>query len=99
MMLFESVYKTFWETAMYKPNTSFLLSIEDIEVIENALRFHKKDLSMKRMKVAANSAAPKTGYDAVARLDNSVRKIHELMGNLHNQKVFFRPSNMAYVSG
>ena len=88
-----------WETAMYKPNTSFLLSIEDIEVIENALRFHKKDLSMKRMKVAANSAAPKTGYDAVARLDNSVRKIHELMGNLHNQKVFFRPSNVAYVSG
>lgn len=84
---------------MPKPNTSFLLSIDDIEVIEDALRLHKKDLSMKRMKVVANSAAPKTGSDAVAKLDKTVRKIHELMGNLHNQKVFYRPSNVAYVSG
>lgn len=84
---------------MPKPNTSFLLSIDDIEVIEDALRLHKKDLSMKRMKVVANSAAPKTGRDAVAQLDKTMRKIHELMGNLHNQKVFYRPSNVAYVSG
>lgn len=84
---------------MPKPNTSFLLSIEDVEVIEDALRFHKKDLSFKRMKVAGNSAAPKTGGAAVAKLDQSMRDIHELLGNLHNQKVFYRPSNAAYVGG
>lgn len=84
---------------MPKPNTSFLLSIEDVEVIEDALRFHKKDLSMKRLKVAANSAAPKTGGAAVAHLDEAVRQIHELLGHLHNQKVFYRPVSTAYVSG
>lgn len=84
---------------MPKPNTSFLLSIEDVEVIEDALRFHKKELSMKRLKVASAKAAPKTEGSAVAQLDQSVRQIHELLGSLHNQKVFYRPSNVAYVSG
>ena len=27
------------------------------------------------------------------------RKVHELLGRLHNQKIFYRPSNTTYISG
>lgn len=76
---------------MPKPNTSFSLSIEDVAVIEEALRLRKKELSMKRLEETCEAAAPKVEED--------VRQIHELLGHLHNQKVFYRPSNMAYVGG
>jgi len=76
---------------MPKPNTSFSLSVEDVAVIEEALRMRKKELSLKQLSDSPKAAAP----DA----DEDVRQIHELLGHLHNQKVFYRPSNGAYVSG
>lgn len=31
--------------------------------------------------------------------DIDARQVHDLLGRLHNQKIFFRPSDTAYVSG
>ena len=57
-----------------KPNTKFRLSVEDMELIETALR---ESQSSERVEA---------------------RKVQDLLGRLHNQKVFFRPKG-TYVSG
>lgn len=81
---------------MTKYNVNFELSVEDMELIEDALRRSKRALSKKAM--AGTSQEMKTEADA-AVLDDSVRQIHDLLGRLHNQKVFYRPASGAYIGG
>ncbi|MEM6759901.1 MAG: hypothetical protein AAF601_10525 [Pseudomonadota bacterium] len=70
---------------MPQPNRTFDLSIDDLDLIEVALRQSKaKALSNETMPHAAN---------------DNVRRIHDLLGRLHNQKTFFRPAKGPYVSG
>lgn len=72
-------------------NANFELTVEDVDLIETALRQSKKELSSQ---IIADSAA-----DADQDHDETVRQIHDLLGRLHNQKVFYRPRRQAYVSG
>lgn len=70
---------------MPKFNTTFELSVSDLDLIESALRASK---------------LAKTQADLKARAqDDDVREIHELLGRLHNQKTFYRPSKGTYVGG
>ena len=70
---------------MPKFNTQFELSVSDMDLIEDALRASK---------------LAKTQADVKARVaDDDVRQIHDLLGRLHNQKTFYRPSKGPYVSG
>jgi len=57
-------------------NEQFELSVEDMELIENALHQSK-----------TQQPEPVT------------RRIHDLLGRLHNQKVFYRPKSSPYVGG
>ena len=59
---------------MPKPNRQFDLNVDDLELIETALR------------------------KAKSQPDMDAREIHDLLGRLHNQNEFFRPSG-TYVSG
>ena len=68
-------------------NKQFELSVEDLELIEDALRRSKRELS-----VANHDEIP-------SDKDETVRDIHELLGRIHNQKVFYRPRNATYISG
>lgn len=61
---------------MPKYNTKFDLSIEDMNVIETALRGALK-----------------------SKDDLDEKTVNELLGRLHNQKTFFRPSTGVYVGG
>ncbi|MEM6374467.1 MAG: hypothetical protein AAF727_17075 [Pseudomonadota bacterium] len=70
---------------MPKYNTTFDLTIEELDLIEDALR---------RRKLAQTQADLKAGKPPEA-----VRKIHDLLGKLHNQKTFFRPAKGTYVGG
>ncbi|MEM7684525.1 MAG: hypothetical protein ACFB03_23160 [Paracoccaceae bacterium] len=63
---------------MPKPNTKFELNVEDVDVIETALR---GVLQTKE----------------IADLDEQT--VTELLGRLHNQKVFYRPQSGVYVGG
>lgn len=78
---------------MPKFNDQISLSVEDMELIEEALRREKRALSIRALDT--NKSEMANGEE----IDNSVRQIHDLLGRLHNQKVFYRPSNGAYVSG
>ncbi|MEM6307303.1 MAG: hypothetical protein AAF701_04895 [Pseudomonadota bacterium] len=66
---------------MPAPNTQFELSVEDLDLIETALRDQSNTIS--------HQNGP----------DEKTRKLHELLGRLHNQKVFFRPKAGAYIGG
>jgi len=81
---------------MPKYNDNFELSVEDVEIIEDALRREKRALSNKALSTAECEMANGEETD---ELDNSVRQIHDLLGRLHNQKVFYRPQTGAYVGG
>ncbi len=70
-------------------NTNFELSVEDLDLIETALR-HKQ-------RVLANGDTVAEAW--VGDRDDRVRRTHDLLGRLHNQKNFYRPRRQGYVSG
>ena len=81
---------------MPRYNETFALSVEDMDLIESALRQTKAELSWR----AIPDAMEPDGEDAATRkADETVRQIHELLGRLHNQKVFYRPRQSAYIGG
>lgn len=57
-------------------NTTFKLSIKDMDLIETALRSARAE-----------------------EMASEARRINDLLGRLHNQKIFFRPREGVYVSG
>ncbi len=82
-------------------NTSFDLDIDDLDLIEDALRGRKNDLTLERLSLqAGDGGAPDA--ERLAELDDAINAAHDLLGRLHNQKVFYRPEkvkNAPYISG
>lgn len=76
---------------MPKYNRNFDLSLADIDMIEAALNVVKRDLSLGR----EGSLALLPDMHG----DDPMREIDDLLGRIHNQKIFFRPSDAPYVSG
>ncbi|SEK40429.1 hypothetical protein [Roseovarius nanhaiticus] len=70
----------------YNPNIE--IGVEDMDLIEDALRHAKRRLTMPG---GADADAPIAGH--------TVREIDDLLGRLHNQKVFYRPRKAPYVGG
>lgn len=71
-------------------NDMIELSIEDMDLIETALRGSVASLSQ--------AALDDDDNDTTDR-DETLRRIHDLLGKLHDQKVFFRPKNGVYLGG
>ncbi|MGB2574518.1 MAG: hypothetical protein ACPIE8_09785 [Henriciella sp.] len=71
-----------------KPNTQFILSVKDIEIIERALTAKAGRRGMRLMKGEDNK-----------QLQEEMREIQNLLGRLHEQKVWYRDSDKVYVSG
>lgn len=78
---------------MPRYNENFELSVEDIDLIEEALHQSKRELAGKLVEADASDDVE------LRAVDQSVRQIHDLLGRLHNQKVFYRPRQQPYVSG
>lgn len=73
-------------------NSKFDLSIADIDLIEAALQQKRADLS-------ARVVTDEGKVDKTSEADTTLRHIHDLLGRLHNQKVFYRPRRGAYIGG
>jgi len=73
---------------MNKPNTKFELSVKDIRIIEEALN----------NKVSRRSKRMLEGEDPEI-LMSEAKEIRDLLGRLHNQKQFYRPTKGVYVGG
>lgn len=76
---------------MPKYNRNFDLTLSDIDMIEAALNVVKRDLSLGRE--GSRALLPELEDE------DPLREIDDLLGRLHNQKIFYRPSNEPYVSG
>jgi hypothetical protein len=63
-----------------KPNTQFDLTVRDIEVIESALR---AKAGRRGMAIAQGNVSTQLHAEMV--------EIQELLGRLHNQKVWYNP--------
>lgn len=71
-------------------NDMFELSVADIDLIETALSQTRDKLSRD---LAGQSAAD--GNERAKRL----RQVQDLLGRLHNQKIFYRPKDGVYIGG
>ncbi len=77
-------------------NKNFELSVSDLELIEDALREKKRELSDQAHK---DDAPDQAGVVICRDTADQVRTIHDLLGRIHNQKVFYRPRSQTYIGG
>ena len=85
---------------MPRYNTQFELDIDDIDLIETALRARKKYLSLQRLTTLSGDGT--SDAESLAAIDRDIAATHDLLGRLHNQKVFYRPATIKdapYISG
>ena len=75
---------------MPKPNTTFKLSIRDVEIIEQALR---AKAGRRGLAIAQGETSPE--------LRREMNEIQEVLGRLHEQKEFYSQvrDGKPYVSG
>ncbi len=71
-------------------NEMFQLSVNDMDLIETALRRTQHALSQEQLVQSDEGKG-----DHV----ETIRQIRELLGRLHNQKIFYRPKDSVYVGG
>ena len=71
-------------------NEMFKLSVNDMNLIETALRRTQHALSQEQLVQSDEGKG-----DHV----ETIRQIRELLGRLHNQKIFYRPKDSVYVGG
>ena len=77
-------------------NRRFDLSIADVELIEEALRARGRELC--RMRRALSDDTP-ADLESIRVVEQDQRNGEELLGRLHDQKIFYRPKADTYVSG
>jgi hypothetical protein len=77
-------------------NRSFTLTIADVDLIEEALRARARELS--RTLHALSEQVP-ADLQSIGVIKEDIRAGQELLGRLHNQKIFYRPSKDVYVGG
>lgn len=77
-------------------NRTFQLSLNDIDLIEEALRARGRELCKLRRSLAEENPAD---LQSIGVIEGDQRTGEELLGRLHDQKVFYRPSAQVYVSG
>ena len=63
-----------------KPNLKFELTVRDIEIIEQALR---AKAGRRGLAIAQGETSP--------QLKDEMHEIQELLGKLHDQKVWYKP--------
>nr|WP_170614199.1 hypothetical protein [uncultured Ruegeria sp.] len=75
---------------MPRYNDMFELSVKDIDLIESSLR----------IALASQShASAQEDEDEKSKREETLRDIQELLGRLHDQKIFYRPKSGVYVGG
>ena len=81
------------------PNKNFELGVDDLELIETALFYQLGRLNERRVTCIESTIIPEHKLESVKTIDDEIKNIHNLLGKLHNQKVWYRPKNKIYVGG
>ena len=81
---------------MPRYNKTFELSIHDVDLIEEALRARGRELCKMRRALSEENPAH---LESISVIESDQRENEELLGRLHNQKIFYRPASETYVGG
>ena len=81
---------------MPRYNRSFDLSLHDVDLIEEALRARGRELSNMRLALSDQNPAH---LESIRVVEGDQRENEALLGRMHDQKVFYRPTGKVYVSG
>ncbi|NNE54020.1 MAG: hypothetical protein HKN30_16660 [Sulfitobacter sp.] len=77
-------------------NRTFKLSIGDVDLIEEALRARGRELCRMRRALSDENLAD---MESIRVIEEDQRVGEELLGRLHDQKIFYRPKTSTYISG
>ena len=81
---------------MPKYNKTFELSIHDVDLIEEALRARSRELCKMRRALSDENPAD---MESVRVIEGDQRENEELLGRLHNQKIFYCLLGLTYIGG
>ncbi len=81
---------------MPRYNRQFELSIADVDLIEEALRARGRELCKMRRALSEENPAH---LESIKVIEQDQREGQELLGRLHDQKIFYRPKTSVYVGG
>jgi hypothetical protein len=84
------------EPAMSSYNRDFKLSVSDVDLIEEALRARGRELCRMRRALSNENLAD---IEAIRVIEEDQKNGEELLGRLHDQKIFYRPKSAVYVGG
>ena len=85
---------------MTKANTTFNLDIRDVELIENALNSVITKQSSTIISTAENENSEPSSNNCPVKVQGQINELRDLLGRLHNQKVWYRPKGEAtYIGG
>jgi len=77
-------------------NRTFDLTINDVDLIETALRARARELSTRLLALSEENPAH---LDSIRAIQSDLKAGEDVLGRLHNQKVFYRPKEKVYVGG
>lgn len=80
-------------------NNNFKLTPIDIDIIESALRDKMHRLNVSRQTSIDSTIVPADQIPSVIEKDFQIKEITELLGRLHQQKIWYHPKDKTYVSG
>lgn len=81
------------------PNNNFELNVADIDVIETSLRLQLSRLAEQRLTHIQSTIIPVDQLSSVTEIDGKIKQITDLLGRIHNQKNWYRPTKTTYISG
>ena len=85
---------------MTKANTTFNLDIRDVELIENALNSVITNKSSAIIGSAGNENSKPSSNSCPVTIKTQINEVRDLLGRLHNQKVWYRPKDEGtYIGG
>ena len=68
-----------------KPNTNFNFNVEELALVEESMQYRMRRLLARRETVVKESSKIK--------IDAEVKQIYTLLGKIHNQKVWYNPTD------
>ena len=100
-LYFTSWISIFWKvTRMSKPNTVFNLGLRDIDLIEEAVNSVIARRSATMNMLVESTIKNTNDMPVYQEIRKEVAELRDLLGRLHNQKTWYRPTDTAvYVSG
>ena len=85
---------------MTKANTTFNLDIRDVELIENALNSVITKQASTIISSPGNENSQPSFNNCPVKVKSQIDELRDLLGRLHNQKVWYRPKGeTTYVGG